>query len=537
MLTVLLNATVWTPDGDVQAIAVQDGRISAFGDSAQALADTADEIIDIGGGFVMPAFGDGHCHPLQAGYEQLGPPIRPAASIAEIIEVVGRFAAEHHELEWIIGGSYDSTLSPNGLFDARWLDAAVADRPVVLRAWDYHTVWCNTEAMRRAGLDDTAADTDRGTFARRPDGSLMGTMLEWDAVDAVLAAVPAPSVADSVRALRFATDAYASAGVSWLQDAWVDHADVDSYLAAAQQNALHVRVNLAFRADPSRWRDDRRRQLDEFAADRVRVQELAHPRLTANTVKFFVDGVVESATASMLEAYSDDPCSRGMPIWNHDDLVAAVIGIDALGFQPHLHAIGDAGVRAALDAVGAAVEVNPARDRRAVIAHVQVVDPLDLPRFHALGVIANFQPLWAQVDDVMRQLTLPRLGKRRSQWQYPIGTLTRSGAHVAFGSDWPVSDHRPLSGVPVAVTRQTADGQPPQGWTPTERVDVETAIRCYTAGVAYQAFAEQDRGSLVLGSQADLVWLAADPRTTPPDQIARIEVLGTWLAGDCIFRR
>jgi predicted amidohydrolase YtcJ len=521
------NGTVWTGTDITGALSVRDGRIETLGVDATE----ADEIVDLQGGLLLPAFGDGHCHPDLAGFEALGPQVRGRGSVAEIVEEVRRYAEAHPEADWIIGGGYDSTLAPGGLFDARWLDAAVPGRPVALRAWDYHTLWCNTEAMRRAGLGAATTDTARGVFARRADGELLGTMLEWDAVDAVLDAAPWHTGDERVAALRLATETYAAAGVTWVQDAWVDHHCVDGYLEAARRGLLAVRVNLGLRADPGRWRE----QLDEFAADRERVRALGHERLTAETVKFFVDGILESRTASLLAPYSDDPCTRGMPIWPYEELLSAFTAIDAMGLQAHLHAIGDAGVRTALDAVEQVTRVNGPRDRRPVIAHVQVLDEADLPRFAELGVIANFQPLWAQTDPAMIELTLPRVGTERARRQYLIGSLLRGGAHVSFGSDWPVSDHRPLAGLPVAVTRQTPRREPEGGWLAEERITIEDALRAYTAGVAYQAFAEDERGTLTPGKAADLVWLDRDLLHLDPHEMSRASVRGTWLAGTRIF--
>ncbi|MFF3666119.1 amidohydrolase [Microtetraspora malaysiensis] len=527
--TLFRNGTIWTGTGHtVTALTVRDGRIEAVGAEALAAQPDADQVVDLEGGLLLPAFGDGHCHPDHAGFEAMGPGIRDRASVEEIVEAVREYALAHPEDEWIIGASYDSTLAPDGVFDARWLDAAVPDRPVVLRAWDYHTVWCNTEAMRRSGVDAATPDTERGRFARRADGEPLGTMYEWDAVEAVLRAAPARTTEDLVRALQIATEAYAAAGVTWIQDAWVEHASVDAYVEAARRGVLATRVNLGLRADPERWRE----QLAEFAADRERVRALGDERLTANTVKFFVDGILENRTASLLAPYSDDPCTRGMPVWPYEELVEAFTAVDALGLQAHLHAIGDAGVRAALDAVEHVTRVNGPRDRRPVIAHVQLLDEVDLPRFARLGVIANLQPLWARTDAAMKELTFPRIGAGRAGRQYLIGSLLRAGVTVAFGSDWPVSDHRPLAGLPVAVTRENAEREPAGGWLPEERVSFDAALSAYTAGVAYQAFAEKERGLLVPGMAADLVWLDADIRLMDPHDIAlRAAVRGTWMSG------
>jgi predicted amidohydrolase YtcJ len=165
-----------------------------------------------------------------------------------------------------------------------------------------------------------------------------------------------------------------------------------------------------------------------------------------------------------------------------------------------------------------------------VIAHAQVVHPDDLPRFAALGVVANLEPLWAQRDALMEELTAPRLGAARTEWQYPMGSLLRSGARISFGSDWPVSSLVPLEGIRVAVTRTTPDGRPPGGWLPEQRLTVEEALTAYTAGVAYQSF-EDDRGVLDVGARADVVVLDRDVLAGPPDAIGEAQVLAVWCAG------
>ncbi|MER6943674.1 amidohydrolase [Nonomuraea sp. NPDC000554] len=514
------GGTIWTGAAVTDALAVSGGRITALGQDALDQADG--QVVDLEGGFLMPAFGDGHAHPLYGGLEAQGPQIKECASVEEIVAAVGRYAGEHPELEWIVGGSYDPALTPAGEFDARWLDEAVPDRPVVLRAYDYHTLWCNTAALERAGIGPDTPDPRLGWIVRRPDGTPMGTLREWHACDLVLDLVPAKSLDELVEGLAEAGRAMASAGITWVQDAWVEPSMVEAYLEADRRGALRFRANLGLRADPDTWRDQR----PVFLAQRDRVGGL----VTANTVKFFADGVIEGGTADMLAPYEDAPHSCGMPVWAPEALAEAVVAVDADGFQVHIHAIGDRGIRAALDAVELAVRRNRAWDRRPVVAHTQLVDPADLPRFAELGVIANFEPLWAQLDPLQTELTVPRLGRERADLQYPMETLRRGGATLSFGSDWPVSSHLPLLGIQIATTRQTVDGS--ESWTPAERLTVEDALRAYTWGVAYQAFAEQRRGSLAVGMDADLVWLGADPRTADPLSLRHIPVLGTWLGGE-----
>src|SRR6478735_8905464 len=210
-----------------------------------------------------------------------------------------------------------------------------------------------------------------------------------------------------------------------------------------------------------------------------------------------------------------------------DSLADAARAVDELGFQIHIHAIGDAAARQALDAIEHAVVTNGPRDRRPVIAHAQLVDDTDLDRFAALGVIPNMQPLWAQLDPLMVELTIPRLGPDRSDKQYRMHSLDESGAPLAFGSDWPVSSGAPLDGIAIAVSRG--------GWTPQELLTVERALTAYTAGVAKQAFAEGQWDTITPGASADLVWLDSDPRATPPNELADVRIRATYLSGRSVY--
>ena len=555
--TIFRGGTIWTGTGDTtDALLVINGVVEALGERArQSYSEYfhVDEV-DLDGGFLMASFGDGHAHPLPGGLEAVGPQVRRATSVDEIVEAVRVFAVQHPDDEWILGASYESSLAPGGLFDARWLDAAVPDRPVMLRAWDYHTVWCNSAALARAGITADTPDPVLGEIPRRDDGSVLGTLREWGAVDLVRAVIPERDPQVSVAALRTAADYYLARGVTWVQDAWVEPADVDTYVAAARQGALGVRFNLGLYADPRYFQS----QLAHFGEAPRRVDGLMSPMLTAQTVKFFADGVVENETGALLEPYcsslhnhgglgapparggerSDPGNNHGMQVWEGGALADAARAVDDLGLQIHIHAIGDAAVRQALDAIEHVVEANGPRDRRPVIAHAQLVADEDLDRFAELGVIANMQPLWAQLDAVMTELTIPRLGQERTAKQYRMRTLDESGARLAFGSDWPVSSGAPLDGIAVAVSRRTAAGEPEGGWTPGEILGIERALLAATAGVAEQAFAERlsaPWGRIVPGASADLVWLDRDPRITPALELPAVAVRATYLRGRCVY--
>ncbi len=539
--TLFHGGTVWTgtEEGPTSGLLVIDGTVAATGIEAASRAaaleslhgERAVERIDLEGGFLAPSFGDGHAHPIFGGLEAEGPAVRACTSVDEIVAEVRRYAEQHPELPAIIGGSYDGSLKPEGLFDARWLDEAVRDRPVVLRASDYHTMWVNSKALELAGIDASTPDPELGAIPRREDGEPLGVLREWGATDLLTGTVPEHPVETRIRALERAGAYYLERGVTWVQDAWVEPVDIDTYLEAVAQGRLPMRVNIAQYADPRHFDQ----QLPAFVEARARVEAAGSPLLSARTIKFFADGVIENETGALLEPYCSNLHEHGMSVWGPERLAEAVRAVDAEGFQVHIHAIGDHAVRQALDAIEGAIRANGPRDRRPVIAHAQLVDPVDLGRFAGLGVIPNMQPLWAQLDGLMTVLTLPRLGPERSLQQYRLRTLVESGAPLAFGSDWPVSSGDPREGLATAASRQTAEGVPAGGWAPDEILPIEHALSAYTSGVAHQAFADQhpaDWGRIRPGASADLVWLARDPRDVLPLDLPAVEIRQTYLAGE-----
>lgn len=528
---VLAGGTILTGDPArprVRAVAIQGGLIVALDEDALDLAGGADKV-DLAGRTLVPGFHDGHIHPLWGGAQLQGAPIAEVRSLDELLAALAGFAHQHPERAWITGFGYPPPLLTRGLGDAALLDRVVPDRPVALTASDGHTMWVNTAALAAAGITASTPDPPLGAIARREDGSPLGTLLEA-ATDLIDAVVPPTTSAEKRMGALSAMQLLARAGITWVQDAMNEPDDVDVYLALAREGLATARVNAALRALPGEWEDQR----PGFRSARER-GERAATSVTARTIKYFADGIIESGTAALLDPYCDG--SAGIANWSDEELAAAVTALDGDGFQTHIHAIGDAGVRLALDAIETAARRNGTRDRRPVIAHTQLVHPDDHDRFAALGVIANFEPLWAQLDPLMLELTIDRLGPERSAWQYPIASMVRSGATVTFGSDWPVSSMVPMEGLAVAVTRQTSDGDPPGGWLPEQRIDLATGLRAYTAAGAFQAFADGEQGRIAEGFRADLVVLDGDLDTVPPAEIAQIKVETTYLDGKTVYQR
>ncbi|MCX4761769.1 amidohydrolase [Streptomyces sp. NBC_01275] len=516
------------------AVAVRGGRIAAVGhDEVHELIGPRTEVVGLAGKLLLPGFQDAHVHPQGAGIElglcHLGGTVDPA----DYLRRIKAYADEHPDIEWITGGGWSLEAFPGGSPTAAALDAIVPDRPVFLPNRDHHGAWVNSRALERAGIDSRTPDPADGRIERDAEGKPTG-MLQEGAVHLVGRLVPDPTPEEQLTALLRAQAVLHSHGVTAWQDAIVGtYANLTdpapAYLAALDRGLLTARVVGALWWDRERGAE----QIPELAARR---EELSGGRFHATTVKIMQDGITENHTAAMLGPYlTGCGCASdnsGISFVEPGELRKYVTELDALGFQVHFHALGDRAVREALDAVESARTANGHRDTRHHLAHLQVVQPPDVPRFRALGASANLQMLWAAHEPQMDELTLPFLGAERGARQYPFGDLLRAGATLAAGSDWPVSSPDPLQAIHVAVNRIAPDA--PEG-TPAflleQRLDLGAAIAAYTAGSAYVNRLDGTTGSITVGKSADLVVLDRDPFAGPPGDIAATHVLETFVEG------
>jgi len=522
------NCSVWAGFGQVSnGLLIENERVITFGPQPNAVS--VDHMIDLDGAFIMPAFADGHAHPLFAGRESQGPKVNGLQSIAEIVAEVKRFAESNPDSKWIIGGAYEAAIVERGDFDANWLDEVVSDRPVVLHAVDHHTIWVNSKALEICGITTATKDPDGGTIARRDDGSPKGTLREPAAMDLITKLAPARTQQDDSDAITWASEQYLAAGVTCVMDAWVEDGMTEIYIEAAKSGHLKVDMNLTFLAQPEKWRS----RTTYFNEMRAQVEALpTNSGLSAKSVKFICDGALSAGTAAILEPYLDDPTSKGLLIWSDEEIIEATTQFDKAKLQLHIHAIGDAAVRQALNAIEAVITANPQWDRRPVITHAQLIDPVDLPRFASLGVIANFQPLWTYLDPMNKELILPRIGEDRNNQQYQLRKVIDSGAQISFGSDWPITDFTPLAALAVPVHRQSPDQQPPEGWSIAQAIRIEESMHFYTAAVARQLFRESDYGTLEVGKIADFVVLDKNPMSVALHEVRNIKVLATYRKGN-----
>lgn len=520
------------------SVVVEGGRVlSVVPDHAGAVAGLGSdvEVVDLGGGLLLPGFTDAHVHPIQGGLERLRCDLSGHSTREEYVAATRSYADSHPDAEWILGGGWAMPAFPGGTPTAADLDAVVPDRPVFLPNRDHHGAWVNSRALEIAGVDEHTPDPPDGRIERGADGRPSGTLHEG-ATALVSRHVPRTTGADYYAALMAGQSYLHSVGVTSWQDAIVGaYSGMDdpasTYETAAANGDLRSYVVGAL------WWE--RRLGTEQVADLVgRRAAMTGGRFRATTVKIMQDGVAENGTAAMLTPYLD---RCGHPTGNdgHSFLTAdavreAVRELDAAGFQVHVHAIGDRGVREALDAMEG---TDPAL--RHQVAHLQVVHPGDVPRFARLGVAANMQMLWACLDDQMVDLTLPFLGEERSRWQYPFGDLHRAGARLVAGSDWPVSTPDPLAAIQVGITRREPGGDR-EAFLPEQALDLETAFAAYTSGSAWVNGRgpddDQTAGVLGTGAVADLVVLDRDPFAGPAEEVGSARVVSTWIDGDAVYR-
>lgn len=488
--------------------------------------DFEKEII-VADGYAFPAFRDGHAHPVFAGREAAGPVVTSATSIEQIQSILRSYREQNPTKPWIEGGAYDRSIVEGGLFLATWIDEVISDVPVVLHASDHHTIWVNSKALSLIPLP--LPELVSGSIDVDAQGAATGVLREPQAMALVLDKAPARTIQEETEALTWADRVLAGFGIVEAQDAWITPGMTEIYLNAVSNNSLLLDYNLAFKIEPQGWAKS-----IEFAnVDRDKVRKLGNKKLTANTVKFFADGVFGSGTASVLDPYLDDKHNHGEPLWSDADLKAACLEAAKLGFQLHIHAIGDAGVRQALDAIEYVQSETGLPQRPNVIAHAELISDQDIERFAKLQVVANMQPLWAQADGMLLSC-VPRLGQARIDQMYRMRDLLDSGATISFGSDWPVSSSNPILGIATAVTRQTADQKPEAGWVLEQAVTVGEALSSYSSKVRYQLTGEKSTG-LAKGENCDFVVLNMNPLEVRPTELRKIKVLETFKLGSKIF--
>jgi predicted amidohydrolase YtcJ len=538
---VLLHGTVRTQDSNrsvAQALAIRGNTIVAVGtdQAVSALIGPKTQRVDLAGRTVLPGIIDAHSHPAESAQDLdkcnlHDQELTPSKIKAEVAACLKNDPGDTHRWFEAI------QVNPSGLTLTREdLDSMLRDRPMMLRGSDGHTAWVNSAALRRSHISARTKDPLGGRIERGPSGIPTGTLRDA-ATDIALAAAPAASLDREVSQLEKAFDAMRATGITSVQDAAVNDHDMQLYKRLYDTHRLNMRVRGSFTLTnlhiPAKALIAR--------AVRFRAKWAVDPDyLRADAIKIFADGVIEypSQTAALLEPYLDakgnPTANRGPSYFQQDSLNLIVGAADAAGFTVHIHAIGDRAVRAALDAFADSRRRHGQLDNRDQIAHLQLVNPNDFPRFKELGVIANFQLLWAVRDQsYIVTTTLPYLGAERSRYLYPARSLRDAGALIAGGSDWNVSSFNAFEAMEHAITRSEGRGKDPL--LSEQSLGLQDVVDAYTINAAIALRQEHTTGSLEPGKRGDFIVLDRDIFAIDPFDLHEVRVLATYLDGREVY--
>jgi predicted amidohydrolase YtcJ len=531
----LTGARIYTADPHrpwAEAILTQGEHIRFVGGEAEArgLAGARCERIHAPGALLVPGLNDSHIHTNTGALSLRMLDLQGVTTVPELQERLRSYAEAHPEREWIEGTAlgYEALLADPTPRLA--LDAAVPDRPVFLRAFDYHSAWVNTAALARAGIARGADIPPPNEVVVDGSGEATGLLKERLATRLITDLIPTLSAEEEAACLAEGMRFLNRMGITSVQNMDGVPARLDQYAGLRERGLLTVRAQHYMTVRETTPRE----RLDEFAA-----LTLAHtdPWNRVGGIKLFIDGVIESKTALLLEPYADGSGERGLPDLDLDAYRAIVRRADALGMQVVTHAIGDKGVRETLDAYEAAAGANGTSGLRHRIEHIELSHPDDVPRFHRLGVIASMQPLHcAPTSDPNSTPYTALVGPDRLPYAFRWRTLLESGTMLAFGSDWPVVTPDVFHGLHVALTRTNVGGLPVEGYQPQQRITLAQALDAYTRGAAFAEHQEEHKGMLRAGMLADMALFSRDLFRLGPKAILGTEVLLTVVGGRIAHR-
>ena len=534
--TLVLHGKVYTLNDKqpwAQAVAVQGGKILAVGSDAEIekLRGNDTKVIDAAGRLVLPGFTDCHIHFMDGSLSLDRVNLEDAKDPADIQQRLREYAKSHPGSGWVLGRGWDyGMFGEEALPHKKYLDEVFPGRPVFLEGYDGHTYWANSKALELAGINKNTPDPPNGSIVRDAKTGEPTGALKESAQGLVAKVVPKPTRSEKLASLRAGLKWANENGLTRVHSAGQDFEELDLYDELQRHGDLTARFYIAYFLDPPELRPQ---DLDLMETARKKYRG---EWIDTNVVKFMVDGVIESHTAAMLEPYSDDPALKGKLFWDPQKYDSAVAELDKRGFQIFTHAIGDYGVRTALDAYEKAEKANHTTDRRPRVEHIETITAKDIPRFGQLGVIASMQPLHANPNADTLNVWARNAGPERSSRGFAWHSIAAAGGKLAFGSDWPVVTLNPWIGVQLAVTRQTVEGKPEGGFYPEQRVTLAEAIAGYTIGAAFAGRREKTEGSLEPGKVADLIVISQNLFEVDPHKIADTKLITTMVGGRVVYQ-
>lgn len=523
---IFANAKIFTANPAqpwAQAVAIQRNRILAVGSNADVLAWRAPHtrVIDAQNNTILPGINDSHYH-LLAGSLHLDAMLCDAVRTHdELIRTIQKFSSDNPDREWLDGYQLLYNIGPDHApLTRHHLDSILPDRPIFILAYDGHTAWVNTNALQRAGILHGGVCGPNSEIVLDEHGEATGELRERGAFQHITQLLPKLDANQKRALLHRGLRQAAELGITSVQN--MDSRDDLPLLAAALEDVgeLTLRVYLPFDIKPQT-------PFEALATRAVEMSRAYHTDMVrAGSVKFFIDGVIEAYTGLLVEPYADNPATCGDANYTPEHFNRMAVEADRLGFQIFVHAIGDLAVRRVLDAYELAQKTNGKRDSRHRVEHIELIHPDDLPRFAALDAIASMQPLHCPAAADATDVWTQRVGEQRWGLSFAWETIRQAGAHLVFGSDWPIVTQNPFLAIHHAVNRK-----PWRPGLPEQKQTLENAILAYTRRPAYAEFQEHQKGQIRQNYLADLVLVNADIFAAPPETIGAMNPLVTICDG------
>ncbi|WP_078410536.1 amidohydrolase [Priestia abyssalis] len=508
------------------AIAVTGNRIEAVGskEDIKSFIGNETKVYNYGNQLIIPGFHDFHVHAMMGGLALESVNLFDARSEKEAVEMVREYAESKPEEAWIIGFMWDSSYWEDKRLPYRSsLDRVFPDRPVLLFHAEGHYTWVNSKALEIAGISRDTGNPSYGTIEKDEYGEPTGILIE-DASSFITKYAYDLSKSKKAVLLKSFLKEAGRLGVTSVNNLFGTETlskldDFELFQEFEENGDLTVRMHLFPALDGDV--ESAKQLREKYQSDKLRVSGL----------KQFIDGVITSRTAYLLEPYADQPGTRGHAAFSRETINERVIAADKEGFSIRFHAIGDGAIRLALDAYEEAQKANGKRDSRHSIEHVEVIHPDDISRFSSLGVIASMQPNHFALSE--RGVYTDRIGKERENYVFAINTLKNKGAKLAFGTDFPIDSLNPMRQIYRAITRVDSSGK--DVWNAKERITLCEALRAYTYGSAFGTFRDHELGTLEAGKLADIVILDRNFFDVPVQEILETKVKLTISDGKVAF--
>ena len=516
---IIHNARIYTVNDSFElasTLVVKDGKFIAVGNDDLLEKYSAAAKLDLKGIPVYPGLIDAHCHFYQLGLAQEHVDLRGAKSVEEVIARLKAFASKS-EAKVLMGRGWDQNLWEEKVFPSKEiLDKAFPDKLVVLERIDGHAAYVNSNVLTAAKITkDTKVEGGEVIIANNePTGILIDK-----ASDLAYAILPEPSREEQIMALQKAEKIAFANGLTTVDDAGLNRAQLELIDSLQRVNKLKIRVygmisntpeNLAYYLDKGITQTD---------------------RLTIRSVKVYADGALGSRGAALKNPYTDEKNNKGLFITSPEKIEELAYILAKKGFQMNTHAIGDAANEVVLNAYKKALSVSP--DPRWRIEHAQVVDKVDLQKFGS-KILPSVQPTHATSD---MEWADERLGEKRVANAYTYKELLDWSGRIALGTDFPVERVNPIHTYYAAVTRKDLNGNPAGGYQMDNALSRSEALKGMTKWAAYANFEEDEKGSIEVGKVADFVMLTNDIMVLNDSEILATEVLATFLGGEMVYQR